>query len=904
MKKIFTIFLTVCLMAAVLCITAFASTLGLNSEAHEHGAVLSSTSVDSNVILAEGNYYLTEDITLGEITVNGNVNLCLNGYVLTAESITVPEEATLNVIDCGATVHRYQSSESGAWTPKASGDKVIEGGILCSPIINKGTFNLTDGTIVGVAGVVDAEGVAINNQGTATIGANGAVIGNYNGTAIYYNQVVPSSIPAVVYNGVGATFENHGKINHNVALVHTVCNDGGTFTNGVNGQINGNIATSKTDGTAAGGVANYSRYTSNISKFHNYGQINDNTSARSSGGVLNKCGEFTNYASGQINGNVAARHCGGVDNTSSPLNGNEYTGTFFKNYGQVNNNQALGEHWNVYEYRFEGGNGGGIYNEGKATIYNYGEVCGNKAQSHAQSQVQSQGGGIFFNDGSGTLIVGGDSKVTGNTDDDENQSNICVGSGKMITFSTENPLTDKAIMGIYLYNGSTTRANGTASAGFAAQYQDSSANTYFFADTKDQSIKLDGDGEIYLEEHTHDLEAVSADPSTCIEEGNIAHYKCKDTTCGNLFTDEAGNNPTTLKSVTLPFANHNLGAATCTKAPECQQEGCDHTEGTALGHDMGAATCTKAPECKREGCDHTEGTALGHDMSAATCTKAPECQRNGCDHTEGAALGHDMSAATCTKAPECKRDGCDHTEGDALGHDWSGEWIVIKKATVTKEGMQEILCARGCGHSKTETIPTIEITGYLISLVLVSAAAIFVVFFFVRKKDNFKKYVEIAPDAPIQEATFDNSKEELLNADTIFDEDEKQAIQSGTCAGIWLKISKALDVAPSDQDNAEKAAAAIMGESLNITYFDVKLFKQVGDHPEVEISEPGIAIKITITLPSELINSDATNCEYKILRLHEGQNQVDVISGAFDAATGKVSFETDKFSTYAIAYKK
>ena len=125
-------------------------------------------------------------------------------------------------------------------------------------------------------------------------------------------------------------------------------------------------------------MANYTRNIDHISKFHNYGQINDNTSSRSSGGVLNKGGEFTNYVNAQINGNVAARHCGGVDNTSNALD-DEYTGTFFKNYGQVNGNKVLATKG--------GGNGAGIYNEAKAVIYNYGEVCRNTAVG--------QGGGIF-----------------------------------------------------------------------------------------------------------------------------------------------------------------------------------------------------------------------------------------------------------------------------------------------------------------------------------------------------------------------------------------------------------------------------------------------------------------------------------------------------------------------------
>ena len=830
-------------------------TVTANLEPHGHDGI-SYQPISQNALQNEGNYYLTEDITLnGSITISGTVNLCLNGHVLNASSITVSSGATLNVFDCGTTIHKYKSSNTSYWTPDASGDKVIEGGILCSQIINEGTFKLKEGTICGI------NGVAINNKSTATIGENGAVIGNYNSTTGYDNKDIPTSIPAIVYNGKGATFSNSGKINNNVAMIHTVCNDGGTFTNERTGTINENTATSTTDGTAAGGVANYTRNTSYISKLHNYGQINNNTSARSSGGVLNKGGEFTNYSTGQINGNVAARHCGGVDNTSNAYSG-EYRGTFFKNYGQVNNNKVLASNG--------GGNGAGIYNEAKAIIYNYGEVCGNTAVG--------QGGGIFFNDGSGTLIVGGNSKVTGNKDGDGKNSNICVGSGKVIGFDSETPLVDGAIMGVYLYDGG--RINGKVSSGYTTLYGSTDVTTYFFADTPTQVVELENQ-EVYLKTHSHDLELVPAVPATCTKSGNIVYYKCVSGQCTYLFVDENGNTSTTSQEVTIGALGHDMSEVTCTEASKCQRESCNHTEGSALGHDMRAASCTEASKCQREGCNH-EGTALGHDMSKASCTEAPKCQRSGCNH-EGTALGHDMSKASCTETPKCQREGCNHTEGTALGHDWTGEWTVIREATTTEDGKKETLCVRGCGQNKVVTIPA---TGAS------------------EDNGNVEKDAEVATDAPIDDATLDNSKEELLNAENIFTATEKQEIENGADARVWLEINNIIDIAPTDKDKIEEEAAYIMGENLNITYFDAKLFKQVGTNRVELISDPGIAIKITITIPTELINNDATiNREYKILRLHEGQSQVDVISGTFDVATGEFSFETDKFSTYAIVYK-
>ena len=128
-------------------------------------------------------------------------------------------------------------------------------------------------------------------------------------------------------------------------------------------------------------------------------------------------------------------------------------------------------------------------------------------------------------------------------------------------------------------------------------------------------------------------------------------------------------------------------------------------------------------------------------------------------------------------------------------------------------------------------------------------------------------------------------------------------IENGADARVWLEISKTNEstIVSTDKEKVEQEAAKIMGDNVNITYFEADLFKQVGT-TVTEIREPGVAIKITIKLPDELLNSDKkVSREYKIVRLHEGQ--VDVLNGTFNSATGEFTFETDKFSSYAIVYK-
>lgn len=259
-------------------------------------------------------------------------------------------------------------------------------------------------------------------------------------------------------------------------------------------------------------------------------------------------------------------------------------------------------------------------------------------------------------------------------------------------------------------------------------------------------------------------------------------------------------------------------------------------------------------------------------------------------------------AATCTKSGISEGSHCSvcnevivaQEEVHALGHDWSGEWTIVKEATATTDGKRETICTRdGCGQKKYETIPA---TGTPEEPENPNAG-------------KLDKDAEVEPDAKIKEATLDNKKAELLDAPAIFTRDEKQLIQSGTDARVWLEVKRTEEsnIRPEDKKEVTKEAEKIMGENPMITYFDADLFKQVEGGDKTQIHEPGIDIQVTIKIPYELLNHDRSMVrEYKIIRLHydavTDKSEVDVLSGDFDRGTGEFSFKTDKFSTYAIVY--
>ncbi len=261
-----------------------------------------------------------------------------------------------------------------------------------------------------------------------------------------------------------------------------------------------------------------------------------------------------------------------------------------------------------------------------------------------------------------------------------------------------------------------------------------------------------------------------------------------------------------------------------------------------------------------------------HDQAkVSAAAAAPTCTKNG--STE------ERSCSVCEKVMTAS------VEIPALGHDWTGEWKVVKEATATENGRQEKTCGReGCGQKMYEVIPATgqspdeDGTG----------------------QGDLRVDLEITQDAPIASGGIYNTKKELLDAPGIFSETEKAAIAEGKEAKVWVEITKT-DLAEEEKAAFEQEAKKTAGENARLVYFSAELFRQIGESVE-RISEPGAKIRLTIRIPDELVNTDSTiSREYFILRMHDGE--LTVLNGSFDKDTREYTFETDKFSDYAIVCK-
>ena len=225
-------------------------------------------------------------------------------------------------------------------------------------------------------------------------------------------------------------------------------------------------------------------------------------------------------------------------------------------------------------------------------------------------------------------------------------------------------------------------------------------------------------------------------------------------------------------------------------------------------------------------------------------------------------------------------------------HIWPDEWTVVREATAWSEGKEEKQCTykdaenKQCGQKKYEIIPKKGEED--------------------KNVGKLEKDAEVAPGAPIDQASLDSSKSELLAASKIFTEKERTEISEGKVnARVWIEVTPVnteTDLTKEEKAEIEKEAAKLTGKDSEIVYFNANLFKQVGSGKKEPISNPGAKIKITIRIPDELLNHQSNTIrDYKIIRMHNGK--AEVLSGTFNSTTKEFTFETDKFSTYAISYK-
>ena len=133
--------------------------------------------------------------------------------------------------------------------------------------------------------------------------------------------------------------------------------------------------------------------------------------------------------------------------------------------------------------------------------------------------------------------------------------------------------------------------------------------------------------------------------------------------------------------------------------------------------------------------------------------------------------------------------------------------------------------------------------------------------------------------------------------------DEISKIANGASMDIVLVVKDGTStISASSKAQIEGSA----GEYTVAQYLDITLFKYLTVNGKTgkgqEISQTSGMITVSVKLKDNLINTDR-NVErsYIVIRNHEGT--VEILNATYDENTHTITFQTNQFSDYAIAYK-
>ena len=238
----------------------------------------------------------------------------------------------------------------------------------------------------------------------------------------------------------------------------------------------------------------------------------------------------------------------------------------------------------------------------------------------------------------------------------------------------------------------------------------------------------------------HSLVKTDEKAPTCTDNGNRAYWTC--TECRNIFSDDAGLNPTTLADVTVFATGHTWSNDWSSDGTghwhDCVNANCPITENNQkvgyAAHTPGAdATETTPQTC--DVCGYELAPALGHIHAyhLTFIAEVPEaCTTDGVKaHYEcecGKLFADDQAVTEVTL--ESLKIAAHHTYGtdwesdndddhyhicsvcsgkaDVTPHSYDSGMITIP-ATETTEGVKTYTCSV-CHHTKTETVPKLSHT--------------------------------------------------------------------------------------------------------------------------------------------------------------------------------------------------
>ncbi len=534
------------------------------AETHDHSGWEELTSAGGE--MGGGTYYLTDDVELqSDLTVTGEVTLCLNGHILKGTGqnsiISVQRGADFTLCDCNGSqsTHYYTVDEDGLYifdgvtadTPEAqpleggvvTGKNTIEGGGI---YVRGSTFTMEGGTIAG--NDTDSGGGAFVYDSTFTM-KGGAIVGNnaYFGGGIYAqgSTVTITGNASIAGNlsqyggGIYIYYESTLTIGENAAISENVSEGygGGIFayTTGIT-MTGGTIAENDCTKYYGGGL-----YIDDSTMTMSGGTVKGNTAEGDGGGIYGYNGvQLTLSGEALISENRTEDNGGGIAlemNSSVTLEGGEVSDNFAYLHGggiyvkegavTMKGGAIVGNDCNR--------DGGGIYSSDSTIDMSDGSIEGNQSclkntngggaiyanidstlticggQIVNNSIGEGLGGGAIYTHSDATLQLGGAPVIAGNTFNGV-ENNFFLRTEARLQFIA--PLEEGAKIGVNLYNHDLEEeyrnTTGVFTQGYSAE-NTADPSQYFFADNAKYAVVWNEDGEAEIVVNSYTVICVGLD---------------------------------------------------------------------------------------------------------------------------------------------------------------------------------------------------------------------------------------------------------------------------------------------------------------------------------------------------------------------------------------------------------
>ncbi len=165
---------------------------------------------------------------------------------------------------------------------------------------------------------------------------------------------------------------------------------------------------------------------------------------------------------------------------------------------------------------------------------------------------------------------------------------------------------------------------------------------------------------------------------------------------------------------------------------------------------------------------------------------------------------------------------------------------------------------------------------------------------------------------PVEEVTVGVNKESIdiifddvaaiienVDSDSSISEETKEALKEALTNGQEITaeviIDAKIDPASQDKNLIENTLKDLNAQVSQ--YFDLTIVLKADDEVLGKVNTLSKFVSFTVVIPEDLIK---TGREFYILRIHDGR--VEKLKTNFNAENNTITFETDKFSTYALTY--